>query len=494
MKTKTMVLFSVLVVMLFIVAGCKTETPVDPDPDLPQELKEDSEAVFAGQATTVGKVTYNSCTDSDGADPNTPGFISYSYTYLGKTKAYSSPDTKFSNGKFFERVCNGDLPAYDKTIYQNPPCTEFVSATVSTPVGVKTAYACKVDGGAPASTIFADINGDGKVNTQDLQCYALVAQNSSASCAKVSVAAADLDCDTLVTAADQKLAASIIMGQGPAAVDANGNGVLDCKEVSTAPTCTPGPTGNLKCVQQSSYPNQWYAVQETKAADCSVSVNKNPSYGQKDVTWCGASISPDSCVEGKGCCKTSLVSSVCQGSLVVNTTTSSCTGVEKQETLDCSGWGAGYTCLDQSYGKKCGTCPASDTMCAEKFEAGASKGWYAFTTKYITFNSKCVPEGWMPFTAGNTSCGSTSDSCVSGKGCVATGSGSGGSGSGGSGSSSSQFNCGNDKNTVTNSTVSDFSCQSQDWPSCRTDNTTFAGCMSVSGYQGKCLAVGTCNN
>src|SRR3989344_3361628 len=100
MNKKIVFLFSLLIVVFFVVVGCKTETPVDPDPDLPPELKEDSDAALAGQATTVGKVTYNSCTDSDGADPNTPGFISYSYTYLGKTKEYSSPDG-LSRGKLF---------------------------------------------------------------------------------------------------------------------------------------------------------------------------------------------------------------------------------------------------------------------------------------------------------------------------------------------------------------------------------------------------------
>ena len=46
MNKKIVFLFSLLIVVFFVVAGCKTETPVDPDPDLPPELKEDSDKCF----------------------------------------------------------------------------------------------------------------------------------------------------------------------------------------------------------------------------------------------------------------------------------------------------------------------------------------------------------------------------------------------------------------------------------------------------------------
>ncbi len=210
---------------------------------------------------------------------------------------------------------------------------------------------------------FGDINLDGKVNTQDLQCYVLFVQSSAATCksASLSNSTLDLNCDGKIDAMDQNAVAKLMVGDS-STVDGNKNGVLDCKEV---PTCTPGPTGKIFCKNViDSAGNQFYAIKELQNAKCE---KWYPQYFEKEYsTVCG--LTADSCVEGKGCV------------LVAPT-----------------------------------VCPTPDTICSQKFEAGASKGWYAFTRK---MDSNCNTIDWTPFTAGNSSCGVTADSCVSGKGCV----------------------------------------------------------------------------
>ena len=102
-------------------------------------------------------------------------------------------------------------------------------------------------------------------------------------------------------------------------------------------TCTPGLTSDLKCVKTGS---SFYSVQGQQAADCSVSFNQNPDYGQPGVTWCGinSGYNSDSCVDGKGCCKNTVKSSYCVGTQPHNSTEDSCNpGVTKDLLMpECS--------------------------------------------------------------------------------------------------------------------------------------------------------------
>ncbi|MBI4151455.1 hypothetical protein HY496_00665, partial [Candidatus Woesearchaeota archaeon] len=102
-----------------------------------------------------------------------------------------------------------------------------------------------------------------------------------------------------------------------------------CKD-GACTTCTPGLVNETKCVK-SKY-GATFAVQGQQAANCSVTFNEKPDWGQKGVTWCAVS-----CVDGKGCCTITLKQSWCEGSTLYNTTVNSCTGeVSQPKASDCS--------------------------------------------------------------------------------------------------------------------------------------------------------------
>ncbi len=381
-------------------------------------------------------------------------------------------------------------------------------------------------GGAVATTsgpakdsnglVFGDINLDGKLNTADVQCYALVGQNPATTCmpASATKAPVDLNCDAKIDAIDQSMVAKLLVGD-VSAVDGNKNGVLDCKEpqicldsdgtyspslkanqsvntfsflvkssttglyankqttwndrcnpngkvnetfcldktkidtmeydcpsetsckdgacVKDVPTCTAGPTGKIFCKNViDSAGNQFYAIKELQNAKCE---KWYPQYFEKEYsTVCG--LTADSCVEGKGCVAVAPIQPK--------------------------------------------VCPTPDIICTAEYKlGGVVEGWYAYTRK---MDSSCNTIDWTPFTAGNTSCGMTEDSCVSGKGCVVA-------------PNPSSFSCGSDKNTLNDGTkCAGWISYSVEWD-CKTDNTTFAGCgMSKSEAFSKCNAAGTCKN
>ncbi len=224
---------------------------------------------------------------------------------------------------------------------------------------------------------FGDINLDGKVNTQDLQCYVLFAQSSAATCksALLSNSTLDLNCDGKIDATDQKAVAKLMVGDS-SAVDGNKNGVLDCKEPKCVDSDNSGTVPFTLAFNQSAYV-------AGKVMNGTMMQSVDTCYSPSFVFegYCGA---PSS--EFADCSKTN---AVCR--------------------YDCSKDGA--VCKDGACVKeKPKVCPSPDTICSQKPE-----GWFAFTSGY---DSNCKFSGWKSFTTGNTSCGATADSCVAGKGCV----------------------------------------------------------------------------
>jgi len=412
MKFKTIILLSVLVVMLFVVAGCQQGglaghafatgiASCNNDPTC-------KSAFNACVSTKNCEATSKSCITACGSDRGCAGKCPAAYTAC----ASGCYDTAIASSKIDSlAVCKNSQYDYNGD--------GFVSKKdVSVLASVLMSNQSNQSNQCPAGKI-CDLNGDGKVKSNDLQAFTLKFTSCLNTCGN-GVQELDEKCDgndglleqfcpagtkgKLGCKADCTFDTSgcVAVAAGPTEIcndnkDNDNNGVTDCDDPACSAdlsckdsdgdgfvdakdncpllpnadesdyqvdtdkdgvgdacdkcptvydkdgkgcpvTCTPGPTGNLKCVQQSSFPNLWYAVSEMKATDCSVSVDKSPQYGKTGETGCGVSL--DSCVDGKGCCTTSVVSSTCQGDKLVNITQNSCTG-QGQEVKDCSLQGKG---------------------------------------------------------------------------------------------------------------------------------------------------------
>ncbi|MBI2103045.1 hypothetical protein HYT55_04350 [Candidatus Woesearchaeota archaeon] len=323
---------------------------------------------------------------------------------------------------------------------------------------------------------WGDINNDGKVSSTDLQCYALASQNSSAPCRKQSLADADLNCDNIITAADQAIVANIMTG-GSLPQDVNVNGIPDCKEKNVKPigsTCTDSDSSGA--VPKTSVFNQSVYTTGNVLANGTVTFDDYCSNGY----WWDKSVSGTKVYEW-------YCDAVAGNSL---------------EGYDCSKDGA--TCQNGACVKKQPQCPAWMTTAGENqweiictqnpvspdnTPGSWSEKWHAARVKY---DKDCKLSG-LDY---NKTCGDTANSCSTEKGCIDLSSGFACFSSNSGMNSTGLFD--NSGNTAKSCVVPKMyetlglDEYTSTWQ-CRTDNTTFAGCMPLSQYEGRCKEAGTCS-
>lgn len=159
-----------------------------------------------------------------------------------------------------------------------------------------------------------DVNGDGKVNTADLQGFL----NANKAC---------IDAAT----ADPSLEKSVC-----------GDNVLDTGEVcdgtivpASLKTCPPETKGPVitSCKTDCSGPDTSACVAQPK---CTTLTSGYTMYGSLNCGYGSGSCNDDLAKGTVGCCTEKLLSSACSGNMLTNQTINSCTGKSTTNQLDCS--------------------------------------------------------------------------------------------------------------------------------------------------------------
>lgn len=87
-----------------------------------------------------------------------------------------------------------------------------------------------ITGVAGGARLFGDINGDGRLGVADFLCYSQIAQTGNSACATIPIEQADVDCRPGLTLVESQFIRLLVeRGQLPLIIDADQNGIPDCR-------------------------------------------------------------------------------------------------------------------------------------------------------------------------------------------------------------------------------------------------------------------------